>query len=158
MRTSAKELVGDHLIAETAPFSFMLKEGGEEIRSSPYVYVASLWEKVRSMLDQSERYMYLTQQPSQCHIPFPTHCVSNDCLHWHGGRIPSDEIWVKVGGDKGGNTFKMCFQIVNTKTPNSPSNTCVFSIFEAPDSVTNLKVIGDRFGEEICNLEHQTWK
>lgn len=52
----------------------------------------------------------------------------------------------------------MVFQIVNTKAPNSPANTCVFSIFEAPDSVTNLKVIGDKFGEEIGDLEKQTWK
>ena len=55
MRVKAKELVGDHLVAERAPFSFSLKEGGEEIRPAPYVYVASLWEKVKAMLDQHER-------------------------------------------------------------------------------------------------------
>ena len=55
MRVKAKELVGDHLVAERAPFSFTLKEGGEEIRSATYVYVACLWDKVRSMLDQHER-------------------------------------------------------------------------------------------------------
>ena len=52
----------------------------------------------------------------------------------------------------------MCFQIVNTKAPNSPSNTCVFSIFEASDSVVNLKVVADRFGEEIGKLEDEKWK
>ena len=52
----------------------------------------------------------------------------------------------------------MTFQIVNTNAPNSPSNTCVFSIFEASDSVTNLKVVGDRFGEEIGSLQGKTWK
>ena len=52
----------------------------------------------------------------------------------------------------------MSFQLVNTKAPNSPNNTCVFSIFEASDSVTNLKVVGDRFGEEIGSLEDKTWK
>ena len=41
-RSRAKELVGDHLVAETAPFTFSLKKGGEEIRSVPYVYVSSL--------------------------------------------------------------------------------------------------------------------
>lgn len=55
MRVRAKELVGDHLVAEKAPFSFTLKEGGEEIRLAPYVYVASLWDKVSSMLDQLDR-------------------------------------------------------------------------------------------------------
>ena len=47
----------------------------------------------------------------------------------------------------------MVFQIVNTKAPNSSANTCVFSIFQAPDSVTNLKVVIDRFGQEIDDLE-----
>lgn len=65
---------------------------------------------------------------------------------------------MKVGGDKGGKTFKMSFQIVNTKAPNSTTNTCVFSISEAIDSVTNLKVIGDKYGEEIGNLDKHTWK
>ena len=87
-----------------------------------------------------------------------THSDSNNCLCWHDGRIPADEIWLKVGGDKGGKSFKMSFQVVNTKAPNFPSNTCVFSIFEASDSVTNLKVVGDRFGDEVGHLEEQTWK
>ena len=82
----------------------------------------------------------------------------NNCLCWHDDRIPADEIWLKVGGDKGGNSFKMSFQVVNTKAPNSSSNTCVFSIFEASDSITNLKVIGDRFGDEVGHLEEQMWK
>ena len=55
MRERAKDLVGDHLFAEQAPFSFTLKEGGEEIRCDPYVYVANLWDNVTSMLDQCER-------------------------------------------------------------------------------------------------------
>ena len=50
-------------------------------------------------------------------------------------------------------SIEMSFQIVNTNAPNSPSNMCVFSIFEASDSVTNLKVVGDRFGEEIGSLQ-----
>ena len=58
----------------------------------------------------------------------------------------------------GGNSLKLSFQIVNSQSPNSPSNTCVFSIFEAGDSVTNLKVVGDRFGNEIGSLENHTWK
>ena len=49
LRVKAQELVGDHLVTERAPFSVSLKEGGEEIRSAPYVYV--LWDKV----DQHER-------------------------------------------------------------------------------------------------------
>ena len=35
-------------------------------------------------------------------------------LMWHDGGIPADEVWIKIGGDKGGSSFKMNFQIVNT--------------------------------------------
>lgn len=79
-------------------------------------------------------------------------------MSWHGGRLPQDEIWVKVGGDKGGGTFKMAIQIVNVLHPNSPNNTCVFSIFEAPDSITNLSVMATRFQEQINDLESMEWK
>ncbi len=40
-------------------------------------------------------------------------------LTWHKGTIPSDELWVKLGGDKGHGSFKMNLQLVNTKHPNS---------------------------------------
>ena len=43
-------------------------------------------------------------------------------LTWHEGKIPADEIWVKLGGDKGGGSFKMVFQICNVEHPNSPVN------------------------------------
>ena len=31
-------------------------------------------------------------------------------------------------------------------------------LFEAPDMVTNLKEVGDRFGHEVGDLEKKTWK
>ena len=33
-------------------------------------------------------------------------------LTWHNCMIPSDEIWLKIGGDKGGSSFKMSIQLV----------------------------------------------
>ena len=79
-------------------------------------------------------------------------------LCWHDGRLPQDEIWLKIGGDKGGGTFKMAAQIVNVKHPNSTNNTCVFCIFEGPDSVTNLTVMAQRVGEQINTLQSRQWK
>lgn len=67
-------------------------------------------------------------------------------------------MWLKIGGDKGGGTFKMAMQIVNVCNPNSPSNTCVFSIFEAPDSVTNLTVMANKFRQQVNTLESKKWK
>ena len=58
MRARAKELVDDQLVGEYGPFSFSMKEGGEEVRTAPYVYVVSLWDKAHAMLDQHERYSH----------------------------------------------------------------------------------------------------
>lgn len=52
----------------------------------------------------------------------------------------------------------MAIQIVNVLHPNSPNNTCVFSIFEAPDSITNLGVMATRFHQQVNDLESMEWK
>lgn len=79
-------------------------------------------------------------------------------ITWHNCAIPADEVWLKLGGDKGGGTFKMCFQHVNVANPNAEDNTCVFSIFAAPDSYTNLKIALGRHVEEILDLQKHTWR
>lgn len=78
-------------------------------------------------------------------------------LTWKRG-MPDSELWVKLGGDKGGTSFKMNFQIVNTSAPNSVRNTCVFTAFEAPDSKTNLHVTLERYQGPVSLLQTQTWK
>lgn len=82
----------------------------------------------------------------------------NGRLTWHNGIIPATEIWVKIGGDKGGGSFKFNFQIVNTISPNSVQNTCVFSCFEASDSYMNLHMILNRYQTQIKFIESMTWR
>ena len=80
---------------------------------------------------------------------------------WHQGAIPENKVWLKLGGDKGGtpiSTMKMCFQHLNVTNPNAPENTCVFSMFEASDSYTNLKIALSRHTDEINGLENCTWR
>ena len=79
-------------------------------------------------------------------------------LTWHDGQIPSDELWLKIGGDKGGKSFKMSFQLVNVPHPNSVQNTCVFCIFEAKDTPTNLSVALERFKRQITSLQSTEWR
>ena len=74
-------------------------------------------------------------------------------LTWHEGKIPDTQICVKHGGDKGGGSFKMSFQLCNVEHPNSPTNTCVFCVFEAADNITNLKIALEQFRGQIDNLE-----
>ncbi len=79
-------------------------------------------------------------------------------LTWHDGVIPPDQIWIKLGGDKGGKYMKINFQILNVPHPNSIHNTCVFAIFQASDSPTNLHIALDRYQEQVDQLESQTWR
>ena len=82
---------------------------------------------------------------------------SHHRLKWHQ-MIPEDEIWIKIGGDKGGGSFKMSFQICNLDNPNSIDNTCVFAVFNASDSTTNLHVALDRYKEQIDTLQTLKWR
>ena len=65
---------------------------------------------------------------------------------------------MKLGGDKGGGTFKMNFQILNVPNPNAPQNTCVFTMFEASDTTVNLHVALDRYKDDIEGLHGSKWK
>lgn len=72
--------------------------------------------------------------------------------------IPSDEIWIKLGGDKGGESMKLNFQIANCPNPNSVNNTCVFAAFEATDTVCNLHVALDQYKTQIDDLQKLVWR
>jgi len=69
-----------------------------------------------------------------------------------------DEIWIKIGGDKGGTSFKMNVQICNVRAPNSVQNTCVFAAFEAGDSPTNLHIALKRYQTQIQSLQEAKWR
>ena len=66
--------------------------------------------------------------------------------------ITPGEVYVKIGGDHGGNSFKMCYQISKINNPNRKENTVV-SLFEARDSRSNLRVCLARFQSEV-NMLH----
>ena len=79
-------------------------------------------------------------------------------LTWHNGEIPTNEVWVKLGGDKGGSSFKMNFQLLHVINPNSIHNTCVFLAFQAGDSIFNLNVALDRYKDQVEDLQESAWK
>ena len=54
--------------------------------------------------------------------------------------IPDDEVFVKIGGDHGGKSFKMMYQIANVEHPNRESNTIPFSVFNAKVTMPNLRI------------------
>ena len=81
-----------------------------------------------------------------------------DQLTWQGGAVPLGEVWVKLGGDKGGSSMKVNFQVCNVPAPNSLKNTCVFAAFEAPDTAHNLRVALSRYQEQVQELQSLIWR
>ena len=81
-------------------------------------------------------------------------------LSWHDGGIPQNEIWLKLGSDHGGGSFKFCLQVLNVKHPNSKNNTFLVRTFEAKDNVENLKRVlcSDEFKQETRPLHSMAWR
>lgn len=123
------------------------------------MYIPHLVTKVIQLLDDNDRYIkiYILNRLTYIHCTLLCKLCRTGRLKWHG-VIPPDEVWVKIGGDKGGGSFKMNFQIVNVSSPNSPQNTCVFCCFEASDSITNLHIALDRFRPQVEQLQSMKWR
>ena len=60
---------------------------------------------------------------------------------------------IKLGGDAGGGSFKMAFQIANLRHPNSKTSSVVISIFHAKDSWANLKTALVKYKEQVNTLK-----
>ncbi|RUA07122.1 MAG: hypothetical protein DSY43_00505 [Gammaproteobacteria bacterium] len=72
-----------------------------------------------------------------------------------------NEVWIKIGGDKGGrptSSMKMCYQVCNVKAPNSRDNTVCFLIYEANDTIINLKTALTQYRSQIDELQDTTWR
>ena len=140
------------VLGESVPFSFKMKSGGHELRPAPFAFVNDLKSTLFHLLEEKQRLHSITDKYTNLY---------NDRLGqltWHDGLIPPTEIWVKVGGDKGGTSFKASLQIVNVERPNSVKNSCVFAVFEAPDTYTNLYIAFKQFKNQITDIQQSKWK
>ena len=72
---------------------------------------------------------------------------------WHNGAISDDELWIKLGGDKGHGSFKFNVQLMNIDHPNSHKNTALISVFKAGDSTTNLHTAVDMYQEHVTEMQ-----
>ena len=73
--------------------------------------------------------------------------------------IPNREIWLKLGGDHGGGSFKFVMQIANVATPNSLSNTIPLCVFEGQDTQANLDIALGMYCSEVETLRNSAkWK
>ncbi|XP_065668237.1 uncharacterized protein LOC136088449 isoform X1 [Hydra vulgaris] len=130
---------GNNLIVEDIELLFELKnkKGAFELKDTPTAYINDLPSHIIKVLDELERYNKLTYK-----------------------KITPSEIHLKIGGDHGGGSFKMSYQVANVAKPNSKSNTTVFNIFEAKDHrvfglnyiLNNLKISLSKHIDEIRQL------
>ncbi len=140
-RDLQESIAGNHFTACQVNFEFKDDDdpkgiNGIVVKPAPYVIVKDLCEIVKMFLDN-----YL------------------ECGKFKEyENIPNDEVWVKVGGDMGGGSFKLCFQIANLEKPNSPENTVVICLFNAPDSYTNLDIALRPIAAELLKLQNFVWK
>ena len=81
-----------------------------------------------------------------------------EILTWHNGQIPDDEVWLKIGGDHGGGSFKLMLQTANLQNPNSKENTRLLAIVNCKDTPTNLRRILSPFEQQIADLRAMAWR
>lgn len=67
-------------------------------------------------------------------------------------------MWVKVGGDHGGDSFKLCLQVLNVTAPNAPHHTSMILVCQCRDSKENLARLLTLYKAQIDALTRMRWE
>ena len=105
-----KLLCGKISVSQNAVHFYDKITNTETRKVVPVASIEDLPGFVSSLLDQNQQKQLLT---------------------WHDGGIPSDEIWLKIGGDHGGNSFKLSLQVLNVQNPNAKDSTFLICLSES---------------------------
>ena len=149
-----------HLASE-GRYRFHVKETmGEVDISSELVQTVSLEEEGHCTLKPAA--FARVKNPLTLVIQHLAHLAERNALTWHernGNCLPKNELWLKFGGDRGGGSFKFCFQVVNRASPNSADHTVVIScLMMASDSLTSMHLAMDPFQAVIEDLNGMQWR
>ena len=74
------------------------------------------------------------------------------------GKIPKSEIWLKISGDHGGESFKVVLSCLNVDKPNAPDNSVLVLYVEAKDTIENLQKVAEPLNAQIRQLQDMVWK
>ena len=113
-----------------------LFRGDDTQAEMPVAYIDDIPQFVRNLLAQLEE---------------------NNKLSRHNDVIPEDEIWVKIGGDHGGGSFKLMLQIANVENPNSRKNTFLITIVNCKDTPLNIRRVLNRYKTQVTQLQEMNW-
>ena len=158
-RALASAEVGENLAHEMVPFSFSKEGGGVWIKDVPFVYVPNLIAKVNDRLMSQQRcYFKFKHGHLWYKLTYGDYTCRCTGFTWHNGFIPADELWLKLGGDKGHGSFKFTLQIMNVQHPNSIKNTTLLAVYRAGDSLYNLHTALDQFKEQVKEMDGMKWR
>ena len=133
----AADMRGEGLVGEMAPLIVDKGKGKPmQVEPIPWCYLYNVVGHILNRLNQLKEL---------------------NLIKMYDGHM-SNEIHLKIGGDHGGGSFKMCYEICNVNHPNRKENTIVFSIFQEKDSRANLRICLERFRAHINQLSKITWE
>ena len=130
-----KEIIKDKVIIDTISVKTKTKTGDVH-KQVPMARAPELTKFVFRMLDD-----YLKQ----------------GSLHYEDVGIPNNEVWVKIGGDHGQGSMKICVEIANLKKPNARENTYILNMIEAKDTYEVLEEVLLNLNHGIQELKGSTW-
>ena len=131
----ARSFIATHIPKYVVKEVPMVKRSGEVIMAS-MIFFPSLLEIVMHYLSLYDKQGSLT---------------------WRGDVIPEDQVWIKLGGDHGGGSFKFVMQVANLDHPNSLNNTIPICTFDCQDTAANLETALGQYRDQIKELMTCTW-
>ncbi|CAH1271099.1 COL6A5 [Branchiostoma lanceolatum] len=135
-RKIAKEHLEQHQVeVELIPLVTKGKGDNQEVSLRPCARVADLKASILDTLEKNATAGHLT---------------------WHSGKVPSDELWIKVLADHGGDLYKMGYQLLNTEHPSSATR--VFCIIDGKDSRVNLRSATLSLCTDAARLQGSSWR
>nr|XP_047129350.1 uncharacterized protein LOC124809337 [Hydra vulgaris] len=136
-RKVSKNWSGDDLVVEDKEFlvESINKRGTFDLQQTPTANINDLSSHLIKVLNELERHNQLMYD-----------------------KITPGEIHIKIGGDYGGSSLKMCYQLANVVNPNSKNNTTIFNIFKAKDYRANLKIELSRHTDKIRQIQSMKWR
>ena len=131
-----KAVLGEVSVKEVAVYFYNKRQDRQIVQKTPMAYVENLPTFVTNLLDSYDK---------------------KEMLVWPSS-MPKDEIWLKIGGDHGGGSFKMALQVANTQKPNSSASTHMIQIVECKDSVSNMQRVLCPLEQQVEALKSLTWR
>ena len=81
---------------------------------------------------------------------------ANGRLNYQQVIISENEVWLTLGGDHGGGSFKFTVQVLNTESSNTKTNIIVIYTFTAEDLQGNLQSVLSLYATQVeqqCNMK-----